>query len=79
MYCSTCTLHLADFVLHTSLFVLLVGPLCHWQMLMSHKLIAVAVLSMSIAGPTGSLNVTGNVGEEPVEEVGSLACSCSDY
>ena len=33
---------------------------------------AVAVLSMSIARPTGSLNVTGSVGEEPVEEASHL-------
>ena len=45
---------------------------------MSKNLIAVAVLSMSIARSTGSLNVTENVGEKPVEEVGSLACGCSD-
>ena len=45
---------------------------------MSKTFIAVAVLSMSIGGQMGSLNVTGNMGEEPVEEVVSLACGCSD-
>ena len=45
---------------------------------MSKKSIAVAVLSMSIAKPTGSLNVTGSVGEEPVEEVESLVRGCSE-
>ena len=39
---------------------------------MSKTSIAVAVLSMSIARPTGSLNATGSVREEQVKEVGSL-------